>query len=243
MTNGMRFWVGAALLVASQLICAQDHSFPDFSTVPGASRDGATAEEVCAPGFTTKSIRPPASATNVLKRALFAQMQAAGDVPADVTIGDYELDHCEALTNGGDPGLVRDAAGSVDVQASIKLGNLRMQPRVTYFEKEREREGSPWYGLDQPYPAAEMKDVIEVRVHKMMCAGELTMRQAQVLSCQAWQYTYGCLVMNVQAACDGMEAAKATADYTEARPTPAPDQAAGRMDAGPAVPSPGTKSQ
>ncbi|MDE1999318.1 MAG: hypothetical protein KGI52_10370 [Burkholderiales bacterium] len=240
--NTLRYMLAvAALLLTAAVGHAQDHSYPDFSVVPGASRPGATAEEVCAQGFTTKSIRPPASATNVLKRALFAQMQAAGDVPPDVTIGDYELDHCEALTNGGDPGLVRDASGKVDVQASITLGNLRMQPRVTFFEKERERAGSPWYGLDQPYPAAEMKDVIEVKVHKMMCAGQLTMREAQVLSCQAWQYTYGCLVMGVQAACDSMQAAKASADYTEARPTPAPDSAASRADAGSAVPLLGTK--
>lgn len=197
-----------ALLLSTAVARAQDHSYPGLDQVHGVARDGATAEEVCAPGFTTKSIRPPASATNQIKRELFAQMQSKGLVPEGVTIADYELDHDWALTNGGNPGLAYGADGSVDVAASIAIGNLRMQPRVSFFEKEREREGSPWYGLDQPYPAAEMKDVIEVKAHKLMCSGELNMPQAQELSGRSWQYAYGCWVLNVEQACAVVQTVK-----------------------------------
>jgi hypothetical protein len=198
-------------LITLALLCsiahAQDHSYPGLDVVAGAARE-TTKEELCDPSFRTKSIRPSAHDTNIIKQALFDEMEAKGLVPPGITIADYELDHVDALTNGGFPGIVY-TKGKVDVQASIKAGNLRNQPRTTYFEKESQRPESPWYGLDQPYPSAEAKDHVEVRTHSMMCAGKLTLKQAQVLSGEHWQYFFGCEFMQVKAACDIVEKLKA----------------------------------
>jgi hypothetical protein len=204
--------VGVVLGLAMQGSArAQDHSYPALAQVSGAYRAGATVEELCNPAFKTKTVRPSAAHTNVLKKALFQAMQAAGDIPIGVGIEDYELDHCVPLTNGGHPGIVMDGH-KVDIVASERVGNLRMQPRVTFFEKESLREGSPWFGLDQPYPAAEMKDFVEVRTHKLMCAGPLSLTQARVLSCEAWQYFYGCAMLGMPGVCEMVDKIKAAND-------------------------------
>jgi hypothetical protein len=200
LTNAKHLLAYAIFCLFSCISYAQDHSYPGLDVVAGAARADATKEQLCDPTFRTSTIRPPATQTNKLKAALFAEMQGKGLIPPGVTIADYELDHLQALTNGGFSGLVFNA-GKLDIQASIKAGNLRNQPRTTYFEKESVREGSPWFGLDQPYPSAESKDHVEVRAHKLMCDGELTLKQAQILSGEQWMVFFGCKFMGLNQVC------------------------------------------
>lgn len=64
---------------------------------PGAVDATKTTEILCAKGYSTKSVRPPASYTDKLKRE---QMKAWG-LPGNA--GDYEEDHLISLELGGDP--------------------------------------------------------------------------------------------------------------------------------------------
>jgi hypothetical protein len=61
-----------------------------------------TAATLCAAGFSTRTIRPPVSYTDALKRRL---MQSYGQTGAPA---DYELDHLVALEDGGHPWDVRN---------------------------------------------------------------------------------------------------------------------------------------
>lgn len=87
------------LTLASATCFAAD--LPDRSMTPGAINPDITQDNiqqtVCVKGF-TKTIRPPASYTNKLKKA---QIQDYGY--ADTNPKDYEEDHLIALSIGGAP--------------------------------------------------------------------------------------------------------------------------------------------
>ena len=80
---------------------ADGQPLPDPSCTPGAVNPDATQETlattVCKSGW-TKTIRPPASYTDKLKRE---QIAAYGDT--DTHSGDYEEDHLVSLELGGAP--------------------------------------------------------------------------------------------------------------------------------------------
>ena len=80
---------------------AEGQPLPDPSCTPGAINPDATqatlATTVCKSGW-TKTIRPPASYTDQLKRE---QIVAYGDT--DTHSGDYEEDHLVSLELGGAP--------------------------------------------------------------------------------------------------------------------------------------------
>ena len=139
-------------------------TLPDPVLHPGvvdANRDSA---ELCAAGFTTKSIRPPVSYTDRLKVLELGDggtitapdgtiyMVAGEHLPGAVS--DYELDHLVSLELGGDPNDPK---------------NLWLEPW--------ERKGNP--PLAPAGQGAESKDVVENRLHREVCNGALTLAQAQ----------------------------------------------------------------
>src|ERR1700740_2647647 len=79
------------------------HVGPDrlYPTVPGRTNPAITeatkGQTICNRHWSTKSIRPPASYTNRLKREQMAGMHLKG------TPSDYEEDHLISLELGGDP--------------------------------------------------------------------------------------------------------------------------------------------
>ena len=101
---------------------------------------------ICVPNWTS-TIRPPASYTNKIKRALVNET-AAADV-----MEDYELDHVVPLAVGGHPTDPR---------------NLHLQL---------------WDGPD----GAHAKDVVEVRMKKMVCDHKITLAKAQACFIKGWQ--------------------------------------------------------
>lgn len=116
---------------------------PDPRLTPGSINPDVTQESiqqtVCVKGY-TKTIRPPASYTNKLKKAQIRQYGYADTNPKD-----YEEDHLIALSIGGNP---TDPA------------NLWPQPRK-----------SEW--------GADKKDQLEFVLYKKVCAGEVSLRDAQ----------------------------------------------------------------
>lgn len=100
--------------------------------VPGAVDPTATAAKVCTPGY-TKTVRPPASFTNKLKRS---------QLSPGTNLRLYEEDHRVPLEVGGAP---RD-------------------PKNLWPE---------------PWPDAHAKDALENRVHKKLCLGQISIRDAQ----------------------------------------------------------------
>ena len=73
---------------------------------PGALNPAVTqatiARTICVPGY-TKTIRPPESYTEPLKRKLIAEYGYS-----DRRLGDYELDHLVSLELGGAPSSVQN---------------------------------------------------------------------------------------------------------------------------------------
>ena len=83
---------------------------PFLPTVPGAINplvnQGNIASTICVSGW-TKTVRPPTSYTNKIKRTLMLTLHLPGNA------ADYELDHEMSIEDGGDPS---------------SLANLWMQP-------------------------------------------------------------------------------------------------------------------
>jgi hypothetical protein len=104
-------------------------------------------ENICVPGW-TKTIRPPVTYTNRIKKQL---LQKEGLTMAHAP--EYELDHVVPLALGGHP-------------TSPK--NLRLQP---------------WDGPN----GAHAKDVMEARMHRLVCSGLVTLKEARTCMATRWQ--------------------------------------------------------
>jgi hypothetical protein len=115
---------------------------PDRTCTPGSLNPWLTPAQLCAPGFSTSTIRPPASYTDELKKRL---MVAYGQVGTDPLAGkpwspaDVELDHLVSLEDLGHPWSPLD---------------LWPQPRRSTGAE----------------PNADEKDQVETAVHRMICA-------------------------------------------------------------------------
>ncbi|HCE10683.1 MAG TPA: hypothetical protein DEQ40_19145 [Oxalobacteraceae bacterium] len=86
------------MILAMLLLLAAD--LPTASLTPGLANPAVTQanimETICVPGW-TKTVRPPASYTDKLKRSQIKARKLPGKA------ADYELDHLIALELGGDP--------------------------------------------------------------------------------------------------------------------------------------------
>ncbi len=138
--------------------------YPDHATTPGVVNPDITQaniqQTICAIGWTA-TVRPPASYTNHLKQQQLAAAQATDRSPAH-----YEEDHLVSLELGGHP---RD-------------------PRNLWPE----RWGTPSHPLTSrgPFPShlvgAKAKDATENALHREVCTGTLTLRQAQFVVATDW---------------------------------------------------------
>jgi len=139
--------------------------YPDRRITPGAVNPDITQDNVhqtiCNPNWSTKSIRPPASYTNALKKQQLAESKYR-----DKTSSHYEEDHLISLELGGHP---RDPK------------NLWPEMWGTL--------GTPLTARG-PFPAhlvgAKAKDVVENRLHHEVCAGTLTLHEAQHIIATDW---------------------------------------------------------
>jgi hypothetical protein len=115
---------------------------PDPACTPGAYDPAVTAAVLCAPGYSTRSYRPPLYQTSRFK---FEQAFPAYGIPAGTAA---ELDHLIPLELGG----ANDAAN--------------LWPEV---------------GL-----VPNLKDAVETALHDAVCAGKVTLRDAQRAIAADW---------------------------------------------------------
>lgn len=148
---GMFSTMMVALLLAAQA-CASD--LPDSVRTPGAINSAVTQENIqstiCVKGY-TKTIRPPASYTNRLKKQQIREYGYADSNPKN-----YEEDHLIPLEVGGNP---------------EDPHNLWPEPRKTEW-------------------GAAKKDDLENTLHRMVCDGDITLREAQDAFATNWIEAY-----------------------------------------------------
>jgi hypothetical protein len=179
------FVVALAALCARGMVSAQAAvpaiAVPNAHLFSGATNPDIVpeniSENICNKGWTTKSIRPPASYTTALKRS---QLQSLGDrtpnplprvptksgnrtkpdlskcVDHSANLVCYEEDHLISLELGGDP----------------------RSPDNLWPE--------PWFG---PWNA-HVKDRLENTLHKMVCSGEISLGEAQQAIATDWVAAY-----------------------------------------------------
>ena len=139
-----------ALIVAFLTASAFAGDLPDPRLTPGSINPDVTQENiqqsVCVKGY-TKTIRPPASYTNRVKKSQIRQYGYADTNPKD-----YEEDHLIALSIGGNP---TDPA--------------TLWPQSRFSE----------WGADK-------KDQLEFILYKKVCAGEVSLRDAQRAMATDW---------------------------------------------------------
>ena len=138
--------------------------YPDPRVTPGVVNPAVTEaniqQTICARGWTA-TIRPPATYTNALKHRQLAAAHAADMNPAHA-----EEDHLISLELGGHPTDPR---------------NLWPEPW-----------GTPAHPLTArgPFPphlvGAKSKDAVENALHREVCAGHLTLREAQQIIAGDW---------------------------------------------------------
>jgi hypothetical protein len=121
--------------------CHIVNGIADHTCTPGLINPSLTAAQLCAAGFSTRTIRPPVRYTDVLKKRLMASYGLTTQSPEF-----YELDHELSLEDLGHPSDPR---------------NLWPQPRG------KTMPGSQPTGVE---PNAEEKDQVESAVHRMICA-------------------------------------------------------------------------
>jgi hypothetical protein len=158
----------ARLAAAKVTHVGPSYLYPDHTTTPGLVNPDITQANInrtiCSPLWSTKSIRPPATYTGRLKR----QQLAVGHV-TDRMPQHYEEDHFISLELGGHPHDPR---------------NLWPEPW-----------GTPAHPLtgQGPFPShlvgAKSKDAVENALHREVCAGRMTLREAQWVISQDW-YAY-----------------------------------------------------
>jgi hypothetical protein len=144
-----------ALALFAFALAARAGDLPDPVATPGAVNAAVTQENVkatiCVPGW-TKTIRPPASYTNKLKR----RQMASGPYQSAGAPHDFEEDHLISLEIGGDP---------------VDPRNLWPQHWAAPF-------------------GAHQKDQLENYLHRAVCAGRLTLAEAQAAAASDWIAAY-----------------------------------------------------
>lgn len=139
--------------------------YPDPKATPGAVNPDITqaniGDTICNPDWSTKSIRPPASYTNALKK-----QQLASPKYTDKNPSHYEEDHLVSLELGGHP---RDPK------------NLWPEMWGTPAHPLTSRGPFPPHLV-----GAKSKDAVEGQLHKEVCAGALTLDEARTIIAIDW---------------------------------------------------------
>lgn len=163
-------------------------AIPNPHLFPGATNPDITPESIngniCKKGWSTKSIRPPASVTTALKRV---QMKSLGytalnmlpRVPTKSGKG-TKPDLRKCVDHSATPACYEE-----DHLISLELGGDPRSPDNLWPE--------PWFG---PWNA-HVKDTLENRLHRMVCAGQIPLREAQQAIASDWVAAYRKYVGNV----------------------------------------------
>jgi hypothetical protein len=92
----------------SYAVASDSSGLPNALVTPGATNPAVTqstiGSTICVVGY-TKTIRPPVSYTNSLKRS---QLASGYNLNGDLNTADYEEDHLIPLALGGSPSIVKN---------------------------------------------------------------------------------------------------------------------------------------
>jgi hypothetical protein len=154
------------------LLLASDPTMPDRAKHPGAVNPKISAankgRNVCAGRkWSTGSIRPPESYTNKLKRQ---EMQALG-----YTLPDPKA---KCMDGSGNPECYE-----LDHLISLEIGGAPADPKNLWVEPWHRNVGGEDHG-------AKTKDGLEDRLHALVCAGSLSLEQAQREISVDWKAAY-----------------------------------------------------
>jgi hypothetical protein len=134
-------------------------------------------DNICKQGWSTKSIRPPASYTTALKKT---QLRSLGytlpnPLPALTTRSGKTTipDIAKCIARSSNPSCYEE-----DHLISLELGGDPRSPDNLWPE--------PWFGAWN----AHIKDVLENTLHKMVCAGQIPLRDAQRAIATNWVSAY-----------------------------------------------------
>jgi hypothetical protein len=133
-----------AVLVPPPGSCHIVDGLPDHTCTPGLLNPRLTPAQACAPGFSTRTIRPPTNYTDALKSRLMISYGQVGTSPLTGrpwSPSDVELDHAASLEDLGHP-----------------WSPLNLWP------EPRRATGAE--------PNAEEKDQVETIVHNLICADQ-----------------------------------------------------------------------
>ncbi len=147
----------SSALVGFLLFCGSANAgqtLPNSMRTPGVSNPNVTQNNIkrtiCKSGW-TKTIRPPVSYTNKLKKQQIAEYGFA-----DKKLASYEEDHLISLQLGGHP----------------------TDPKNLWPEAYAGKCG------------ARIKDVIETKLKRLVCSGEITLETAQFAIATNWVAAY-----------------------------------------------------
>ena len=154
---------------------------PRPDAFPGATNPKITPanmnQNICKKGWSTKSIRPTTSYTNTLKAT---QLQALDDtltnkLPRVKTLSGTTTrpDIRKCIARSSNPSCYEE-----DHLISLELGGHPTSPDNLWPE--------PWFGNWN----AKVKDALENRLHKMVCDGDISLRDAQKAIATDWIGAY-----------------------------------------------------
>lgn len=170
------------LLLVSPAAAQGRLEWPDPTAAPGALNPDITqaniADNICKrPGWSTKSIRPPASLTTALK---LEQMKALGfDVDNPLPMVKTKsgkgkrADLTACVPKSGNPACYEE-----DHLISLQLGGNPRDPKNLWPQ--------PWYGTWN----ARVKDTLENKLNALVCSGDLTLAEAQQAIATDWIAAY-----------------------------------------------------
>jgi hypothetical protein len=154
---------------------------PDPNVFPGATNPNISQnninQNICKKGWSTKSIRPTTSYTNALKKT---QLKSFGytrtnNLPRVRTKSGKTTrpDIRKCVTNSSNMSCYEE-----DHLISLELGGHPTSPNNLWPE--------PWFGTWN----AREKDALENTLHKMVCNGDLSLRDAQQAIAVDWVASY-----------------------------------------------------
>ena len=154
---------------------------PNAELAPGATNPDITQENIggtiCKQGWSTKSIRPPSSYTSNLKQK---QLAAYGDtkpnaLPLIATKSGKSTrpDISKCVEHSANPACYEE-----DHLISLELGGHPTSAANLWAE--------PWFGAWN----ARVKDRLENRLHRLVCDGTLSLRDAQEAVATDWVAAY-----------------------------------------------------
>lgn len=159
------------VLVGFTVGFARGDDLPDPNLTPCAADPALTKEVLCKKGFHTKTQRAVSSAAKDQICREYGKIAGCWHKAAKCPGCPHEIDHCLAITDGGAEPATKVDSCKTEWNGQC-LDNFWPQSYVTL----------PW--------SAYRKDALEVRLHKLVCAGKIELDEAQRVLRTDWTAGY-----------------------------------------------------